>query len=193
MKAKGFTSIILASLLSLACAGKTNADPQSTKDPKDPGMADMAAHAEVVYKDTTVKDFHIMWRTDTLGLLHVKVETAGTGWVAVGFSPSNIMKDANIIMGYVKADTAYVSDEFGVALTSHKPDASLGGKDDIREKSGMEKDGKTMIHFAIPLDSKDAYDKVLEPGKTYKVIVAAGSSDNFTSPHVKTASLMLTI
>lgn len=181
--------IMAAAVILLAC-GKTNAQQDMTKTE---GDSTSMRQVEPQYQDTLVKDFHLMWRVDTLGLLYVKVMAPTTGWVAVGFGPSNIMKDANIILGYVKADTAYFSDEFGVALTSHKPDASLGGSDDVKEKSGIESENMTEIRFAIPMNSGDSYDKVLEKGKTYKVIVAAGSSDNFTSPHVKTASLMLTI
>jgi len=190
MKKRCFTSILGAALLLLACAGKTSADSQTVTE-QVPG--DMATHKEVVYQDTLVRDFHFMWRIDDAGLLHVKIMTSTTGWVAVGFAPTSVMKDANLIIGYVKADTAYLSDEFGVALTAHSPDAKLGGTDDIKEKSGMESEGLTEIHFAIPLNSGDKFDKVLEKGKACKIIMAAGSEDNFATKHARVASMMLTL
>lgn len=185
MKKIGFVALVA---LFLACA-KSNAQEETTQ----PADTDHQTHAQEVYNDTLIKDFHFMWRIDTAGLLHVKLMAPTAGWVAVGFAPSNIMKDANLILGYVKSDTVYISDEFGVALTSHSPDTKLGGTDDIRESSGMETEDLTEIHFAIPLNSGDRYDKLLEPGKTYKVIFAMGTGDNFTSPHKKVASMMLTL
>lgn len=181
---------IMAALVILLACAKTNAQQDMTKVESD---STSMMQVEPQYQDTLVKDFHLMWRVDTLGFLHVKLMAPAKGWVAIGFAPSNIMKDANLIIGYVKADTAYFSDEFGVSLTSHSPDTKLGGTDDIKEKSGMESEDLTEIHFSIPMNSADKYDKVLEKGKIYKIILAAGASDNFTSPHVKTASLMLTI
>lgn len=183
MKKIGLVALVA---LFLACA-KSNAQQETTQ----PVDTDHQTHAQEVYNDTLIKDFHFMWRIDTTGLLHIKLMAPTTGWVAVGLAPSNIMKDANFILGYVKSDTVYVSDEFGIALTSHSPDTKLGGTDDIRESSGMETEGLTEIHFAIPLNSGDRYDKVIEPGKTYKVIFAMGAADNFTTRHVKVASAQI--
>jgi hypothetical protein len=187
VKKIGLLTIIL---LLLACA-KSNAQQEVKSEGSD---TTKVMQVEPAYQDTVIKDFHFMWRVDTVaGLLHVKLMAPTTGWVAVGFAPTNIMKDANLILGYMKSDTAYISDEFGVALTSHSPDTKLGGSDDISELSGMESEDLTEIHFAIPLNSGDRYDKVLEPGKRYKLIFAMGGADNFTTKHTRVASMMLTL
>jgi len=175
-------------LLLVAC-GKTNAQGETADTLSD---TTKLAQIEPQYQDTLVKDFHFMWRIDTLGLLHVKLVAPTKGWVAVGFAPTNMMQNANLIIGYVKSDTAYISDEYGVALTSHSPDTKLGGSDDVKEKSGMESEDLTEIHFAIPMNSGDKYDKVIEPGKSYKLIFASGASDNFTTKHSRAASVQIT-
>ena len=64
---------------------------------------------------------------------------------------------------------------------------SLGGTDNVRGISGTEKDGKTTIVFALPLDSKDIHDKKFVKGDTYTVLLAYGKdgADDFTSMHAK--------
>lgn len=179
----------LGALVLLGCAAKGNGQTEESSKPKDEGPA----KAGEAYKDTTVGEFTFMWRVDTLRVLHVKLSAPTTGWVAVGFAPTTLMKDANLIIAYVADGEVYTSDEFGTSPTEHKPDTKLGGTDDIAEKSGMEKDGTTMIHFAIPLDSGDRYDKALESGKTYKIILAYGAADNFTTKHRKATTVKITL
>ena len=45
--------------------------------------------------------------------LNIQVTAQTTGWVAVGFDPSSKIKDANILIGYVAADGAFLRDDFG--------------------------------------------------------------------------------
>ena len=109
-----------------------------------------------------------------------------TGWAAIGFDPSRMMKDAHYIIGYVSNDGAvFLRDDFGTGDTRHAPDTSIGGTEDVRMVSGTEKDGRTTLVFAIPQDSGDMYDKVLKAGSTYTIILAYGANgaDNFTSMH----------
>lgn len=179
----------LGALVLLGCAAKGNGQTGETPKPKDEGPAKV----EEAYKDTTVGEFTFMWRVDTLRVLHVKLSAPTTGWVAVGFAPTTLMKDANLIIAYVADGEVYTSDEFGTALTSHKPDSELGGSDDVSNQEGSEKDGKTHVHFEIPLDSGDRYDKALESGKTYKIILAYGAADNFTTKHRKATTVKITL
>ncbi|NCB02540.1 MAG: hypothetical protein EOM67_10290 [Spirochaetia bacterium] len=114
-----------------------------------------------------------------------------TGWVGIGFNPSSRMKDADYVLGYVKEGSLYLQDSYGTSNTSHASDESLGGTDNVVAISGTEMDGKTTIVFALPLDSKDIYDKKFVQGDTYKVLLAYGkdNSDDFTSMHTKRQSM----
>jgi len=135
------------------------------------------------YEMVTVDGIELQWRTDD-EYLYVNVSAPTTGWVAVGFDPTNQMADANIIIGYVNdGGEVMIRDDFGTSSTSHASDESLGGTDNTTEHYGMEDAGTTMLHFKIPLDSGDMYDKVLVPGNNYNVILAYGSADNFTGFH----------
>jgi len=114
-----------------------------------------------------------------------------TGWVGIGFNPSVMMKDADYVLGYVKDGTVYFQDNYGTGNTSHAPDVSLGGTEDVRGIRGSETNGKTTIVFALPLDSMDQYDKKFVQGETYKVLLAYGKNgaDDFTSMHSKRTAI----
>jgi hypothetical protein len=134
-------------------------------------------------ESVVVDGIELQWRTDD-DYLYVNVIAPTTGWVAVGFDPVNQMDEANILIGYVDSSgEVMVRDDFGTSPTSHASDESLGGSDDIEDYLGLEQDGETMIRFQIPLNSGDMYDKELVPGNNYNVILAYGSSDNFSGMH----------
>jgi len=115
-----------------------------------------------------------------------------SGWVSVGFDPTNQMEDANIIIGYVESNgSVNIRDDFGTSITSHASDLTLGGTDNIMEPTGEEGDASTMISFRIPLNSGDQFDRVLIPGNTYTIILAYGSSDNFTGFHTLATSTVI--
>ena len=115
--------------------------------------------------------------------LHVIVSAETKGWVAVGFNPTNKMKDANIIIGYVKNGKLSIRDDYGVSVMSHKADTTLKGKNSILKSAGKEQNGITTLEFTIPLSSGDSFDRKLIAGNKYRVLLAYGKRDNFTSYH----------
>lgn len=128
-------------------------------------------------------------------LLNVTLSATTTGWVAAGFDPTSRMQNANIIIGYVASGTAHVRDDFGTGIASHASDESLGGVDNITNVGGSEVDGVTEINFTIPLDSGDGYDRVLQAGNTYTVLLAHGSdgSDEFSVYHAVRTSVEINL
>ena len=146
------------------------------------------------YNTRTVSNITLMWRTnDAQDSLLVKVSAPTAGWVAVGFDPAAAMQDANIIIGYVVNDTAYVRDDYGTGLYSHAPDTTLGGTNDVADIAGSETGGVTEISFTIPLNSGDAMDRVLVVGQSYSVILAWGTDDSFDTPHAVRAITAINI
>lgn len=177
-------AIILGVLVMLGCASKGQATDEVMEKTEDESAIKIEDYHKVM-----AEDFAFYWLADEEGMLHVKLSAPTTGWVAVGFAPSSMMKDADFIIGYVKDGEVEISDEFGISPVAHKPDEKLGGKDNVTDKSGWEKNDFTEISFTIPLNSGDKYDKVLKPGEKYKVIFAYGMADNLISKHKKTASV----
>lgn len=139
-----------------------------------------AAEAPVVAEQNGIR-LSVSIKGDTA---EVTVSAPGTGWVAVGFNPSNRMKDADFLIGYVKNGVVHVSDDFGVANTAHKPDTEIGGKNDIISYSGSEANGVTTVTFVVPRDSGDPKDAKLGPGQ-HTVILGYSNSDSFTAFHRK--------
>ena len=137
------------------------------------------------YSETTTKiGITLRWKVVETNL-DVIVSAPTTGWIAVGFDPTNKMKDANVIIGYVKDDEVFLRDDYAHTPTGHKADDKQGGEDNILLKEGKESEGVTEINFVIPLDSKDKYDRTLVSGKKYKVILAYGTRDSFTVYHTR--------
>lgn len=114
-----------------------------------------------------------------------------TGWLAIGFNPSRMMRDADYRIAYVEGSDVFIRDDYGNGLTSHVSDDQLGGAQHVRVISGSESDGVTTVVFAMPLEAADEYDESFVSGQEYKVILAyAGDGgDDFTSRHVERTSV----
>jgi len=125
--------------------------------------------------------------------LHCIISANTTGWVSVGFNPSNMMLDANLIIGYVSGSAGFIRDDWGISNTSHNSDVSLGGTDNITLVSASENSGITELEFKIPLNSGDQYDQVLELNQSYPIILARGDSDDFDSYHSAVGYANITI
>lgn len=134
-------------------------------------------------------DMHIAWLVKGEHLLF-SIKSIGKGWIAVGFNPSNMMKDANIIIGDVQGEEIVIEDHFGVSNTGHRKDEV----NNILQVNGAEDDNGTVLEFVIPLNSGDDMDQVLIPGNKYKVILAYHmSSESFKIRHSNRTSVEIEI
>lgn len=138
------------------------------------------------WQEATVDGITIAWLAEG-DSLQAEVTAPTTGWVAAGFDPTLGMRDANILIGYFDADSsaAMIRDDWGTSPSSHESDILLGGTGDVISFDASEDAGSTTLAFTILLDTGDAYDKPLEPGSTYSVILAYGpdGADDFTTQH----------
>lgn len=125
--------------------------------------------------------------------LGITVSAPTEGWIAVGFEPSSMMKDANIIMGAVVDGELVIADHFGTSAFAHQPDTDLGGSSDVTAGEGSEEDGNTTLSFTIPLDSGDPYDRALQKGNNVKVILAYAKRDGFGVKHSYRSSAEITL
>lgn len=146
----------------------------------------------VTFNRTTSGSMILQWKTEGANL-RVRVSAPTTGWVSVGFVPVNKMQGANIIIGYVSGGTLFIQDNYGTGTGTHASDISLGGTDNITNKSGTEIGGVTELVFTIPLNSGDSRDKPLVVGNNYNVILGYSNSDNFTGMHTFAATINIKI
>jgi len=143
---------------------------------------DQVLNEEGMQEIITENGIVMSWKVDGPSLI-IRISARSEGWVAVGFEPTQAMKDANFIIAYMKDGTVYVRDDYGTERGKHAADTKLGGKNDVNAISGSEENGVTEITFSIPLDSGDVYDKPLSPGNEYYILLAYGKSDSFSAVH----------
>jgi hypothetical protein len=126
--------------------------------------------------------FEINWETDAQ-YIYVGIKAKTTGWVALGFNANSQLKNVDYVFGWVSNGKAYIADEFsGDFHGQHQTDESLGGKDNITDYGGQEKDGYTIIEFKRALISGDIYDANLSSGDV-PIIWSYGSSDDISMIH----------
>jgi hypothetical protein len=118
-----------------------------------------------------------------------------SGWVSIGFNPSNGMKDAEYILGYVQGGNTVVRQDFGTGRFSHKAVTDLGWNQSITVVSGIEAGSVTTVVFRLPLQWGESYGTVFKQGETYKVLLAYGpdNRDDFTSKHRKRTTSSFTL
>lgn len=139
-----------------------------------------------------VEDIGMTFQWKVVGqMLQIKLTAPSEGWVAVGFNPSRMMKDADYKMGYVDGSTVVLEDHFGTGNISHKLDTDIGGSDDFELIGGFEKDGSTTIEFRMPLNSGDEKDSILREGDDVKVLLAYSNRDSLTRKHRRRSSIMI--
>jgi len=130
----------------------------------------------------------------TGNVVSFKIESKTLGFVAIGFDPSSYMKDADMIIAYVKDGIVSIIDAYSTGnFGPHPEDTTLGGKNNILSFKGSESQGVTSIEFSRNLDTKDKYDKVITLDKEIKIIWAISSSDNFDTKHSKRGSGVITL
>jgi hypothetical protein len=131
----------------------------------------------------TYGDYEINWRSDEKNIyIGLKVKTSG--WVALGIQPGLMMKNADIVLGYVNDGKTNISDQYSTGnFGPHQPDTELGGNNDILDFGGQEVGGYTTIEFKRALDTGDQYDHPLLKGVN-KIIWAYGSDDQSKIKHV---------
>jgi hypothetical protein len=131
----------------------------------------------------TVDQMTFDWSVEGQNLM-IKLSAPTKGWVGIGFNPSEGMKDANFILGYVKDGKVELSDDFGTQFTKHVQDIKQDGTDDVTVIGGNETGNTTTLEFSIPLKSGDASDGIIDPKADTVVLFAYGPDrDSFRMKH----------
>lgn len=142
------------------------------------------------FKEVEDSEIHFLWAVEGENL-HMILSAPTEGWVAVGFNPSKVMKDADYKLAYVQGSDTVIEDHFGTGLFGHKIDSSIGGSSNFELINGSESDGITTVEFTMPLNSGDEFDSILEEGDEVKVLLAYGSSDDLSRKHKKRTSIII--
>lgn len=146
-------------------------------------LAAAPLYAETYDHEVTARGMSFSWTVDG-DTLKGKMSAKTRGWVAVGFNPSNKMKDANIVIGYVEDGAGTIADHFGDKVTGHSEDSELGGTSDVTLVGASEENGTTTIEFTMPMASGDEYDGSLTAdGDTVLLLAYGPNRDSFRPRH----------
>jgi len=132
--------------------------------------------------EVKVKGVAFSWKIDG-DTLHAKMSAKTKGWVAVGFNPSEKMKGANFIIGFVKDGKAEITDHYGKSAVAHAADTKNGGSEDVTLVGGVEEKGVTTIEFSLPINSSDENDGTLSTDGDTVVLLAYAMRDSFKARH----------
>lgn len=145
-------------------------------------VADGIISADEYQQSKTYGGFSLSWSNDAEYVyMGMKAKTAG--WVAVGFGAETIMKNADIIEGFVKDGNLTIEDMFcAVEIGPHPPDIQSGGTDDILASAGKFDNGYTTVEFKRKLDTGDKFDRPLVKGIN-KIIWAYANEPVLTFKH----------
>lgn len=105
--------------------------------------------------------FRLLWRIVDDNIF-MAIESDAKGWVAVGFEPTRIMANSDMIFGFVessgsvKAVDAWSTGMFG----PHPPDVDQGVKDSLLSFAGARSGNRLVFEFSRALNTGDKYDKL---------------------------------
>jgi len=129
--------------------------------------------------------YEVYWTFEN-NQMYMAVSALTTGWVAIGFDPTDRMKDADMVYGWVTAQGAIVLDLYATGVNGpHPEDTSMGGTYDLLEATGREASGWTTLEFRRNLNTGDTYDNVIPTTGTIPIIWAVGPVDDFTTQHIR--------
>ena len=168
-------------------------DDGESEEDADADDGDEVAEAQSLeFRRAETDGFIFEWRIEGENI-RLRLEAPTTGWIAVGFDPTRIMSDANMIIGYRNGDEQVLEDHYGNSIVTHVRDTQGGGTDDIIEYEVNEANGSTSFEALIPLDSGDSRDRPLVPGNEHRVIFAHGrnGADNTSALHSRHGALNL--
>jgi hypothetical protein len=180
-------ALLLLPLSAVAGEAETGAPPEKR-----------AVTGEVLY-DGVIDEGEYAFRASFAGgafVLHWRVEgeevafgvSADTaGWVSVGFEPARLMRDADMIVGWIgEGGEAVVEDQFSTGdFGPHVKDESLGGREDLLAFGGARRGGRTVVEFRRKLDTGDERDKPLPLDRAVAILWAVGTSDDPASKHAR--------
>ena len=129
-------------------------------------------------------DMDFFWQFDPEGEeLHIRLESPGSGWLAVGFEPSTRMQDAKMVLAGFQDDVFVLEEHIGTAPTSHEQIEESY----IEDYAGEHEEDLTVAEFVLPLTGDTRYE--LQSGEVYEVIFAYhDEDDNFLLRHSQRTS-----
>ncbi|MCJ2540401.1 MAG: hypothetical protein LN414_03920, partial [Candidatus Thermoplasmatota archaeon] len=158
--------------------------PGAEAAPTIDGTVDTGEYDLMVKLDSDRYEIH--WTYDGADI-YVAIRGQTTGWIAIGFDPSDRMKDADMVYGWVDSVGGLtIFDLYAIGVNGpHPEDTQQGGTYDLLDAAGTEDSGWTTLEFTRKVNTGDTYDNVIPTTGTIPIIWAVGPSDSFTAQHIR--------
>jgi hypothetical protein len=174
--------------ISLTACAKPEPAPSLTPIPAPPLIEEWSADGIIkvreYYGAENYDDFEILWRNDEQNI-YIGMKAKTSGWVSMAFQPGSRMKDADMVLGFVRNGETTIFDLFSTGdFGPHFPDDQFGGANNVLEFGGSEDGEFTIVEFRRALNTGDEYDVAVSSGEN-KIIWAYSSSDDITKKHIK--------
>lgn len=128
-------------------------------------------------------NYRLSW-TVKEDVISIQASAKTLGWVAIGFEPTEQMKDADMIIGFFDSKGSTVIDAFSTGpIGPHPDDISLGGTNDVISSSMTQRNGWTTLSFERKLVTGDKFDHPLSGDKPIQVIWSYGTSTDLKKYH----------
>jgi len=127
--------------------------------------------------------YRLFW-ISTEDTIRMAMQSDAQGWVAVGFQPGSMMKNADMVFGKMAAGKAIVQDQYSTGnIGPHSADVNQDATDDLLSFAGERTEFTTTFEFERKLDTGDALDVPLKRDTAMQIIWAYGTSDDEKSAH----------
>ena len=137
--------------------------PGAEATPTVDGTIDAGEYDLMVKVDSDRYEIH--WTYDGADI-YVAIRGQTTGWIAIGFDPTDRMKDADMVYGWVDSVGGLtIFDLYAIGVNGpHPEDTQQGGTYDLLDAAGTEDSGWTTLEFTRKLNTGDTYDNVIPYG-----------------------------
>lgn len=148
------------------------------------GVASRGEYARSAnFSDGSGRAFNLYWKNDA-DMLYMAMMGQTSGWVAIGFEPTEWMRDADMVVGSVNGSNTTAEDQYCTGnYGPHVADSQLGGTDDILEYGGREEGGYTVVEFSRKMKTGDVYDKAFNSSQSVEVIWSMADTDSTNVKH----------
>lgn len=137
-------------------------------------------------------NYRLLWKVEG-DKAFMAIDAKAPGWVAVGFQPTAVMANADMIFGLVdnsgkvQAVDAWATGIFG----PHPPDVSQKGQDSLLSSAGKRTADRVVFEFSRLLNTGDKLDRVIPVSGSFKIIWAYGPNLQFNASHLRAGSATL--
>ncbi len=115
------------------------------------------------------------------------------GWVTIGFNESVDITGAYLLMGRVRGTIAEVVEYTTISPGNYKPISSLGAQVRVKNVRGRQTQGYTSLTFSLPINMQGEFQKSLEKGTEYVLIMAYSTSDDFDHHSIMRTSIHMAL